>query len=418
MSPVEPKQKLSELISFLNQQLRPHCSWTIQEEYPQVFQEKNFHNLKYIEKNGRVVTHAALKPLIIKTPHMIFKVGAVGSVVTDPSYRRQGLSSEVLLQCLDEAENQDCDLAILWSDLHNFYRKFGFEPASYEEHFSITKPLTNPVSGTQGTLPSLKFLTSNSVDPEALLRVYNKHSITSVRTLEDIKGYLLIPNTELYTAWDPQTHQLKAYAVIGKGADLQGFAHEWGGDIPDLFALFNFILQSKKQPFNLLAGAHSVNLIIALQKQKHVGQQGFLGLIKILNPEKFGEKLQKWVAQYGYQKFQILQLEGGKILVTLDHHEFLLPNESHLVKLIFGPTPPFITPRPLKTSTSTSTATSTSASALPPETLAAPITRATLGTRATLTSPAQNQAQGQAAQIQILNQLFPLPFWIWGWDSV
>jgi N-acetylglutamate synthase-like GNAT family acetyltransferase len=360
MSPAEsPAIKLSKIVSFVTRELRPNCEWTIQDEYPHVFQERNIHNLKYIEKEGTPVTHAALKPIIIKTPQLLYKVAAIGSVVTHSSYRGQGLSSQVISECLKEATQQDCDLAILWTNLHDFYRRLGFELCGFEEYFNIVKPLKCETT-------QLHCIKSRQVDPEAILKLYNRHTITSVRTSEEVRKFMNIPNTEVYTAWD-SSNAIKAYAVIGKGADLEGFAHEWGGDINHLFHLFNFILEERQKPFTILVGAHSVNLIMALQKQKIHGQQGYLGMIKILNLAKFSKKLEKVAKIYGIKNFSISEIESGKVLVTANQSRLFLENSSQLVQLIFGP--------------------STLLSSKP---------------------DLENE----------FHNLFPLPLWVWGWDSI
>lgn len=351
--------KLNRIVSFLTEELRPSCNWTIQDEYPQVFQERNIHNLKYIEKEGRPVTHAALRPLIMRTPQMLYKVGAIGSVVTDPSYRGQGLSSQVINDCLEEALRQDCDIAILWTNLHDFYRRLGFELAGFEEYFVIESPLASDPQ-------NLRFINSTQIDPDAILKLYNRHTITSLRSADEIRKYLSIPNTQVYTAWD-STSSIKAYAVIGKGADLEGFVHEWGGDIPSLIALFNFILSDRKMPFTLLTGAQSINLIMTLQKNKINGRQGYLGMIKILNIPKFAKKIEKFALQLGVSNFAIQIDQGGKTRVTLNKIELVLDKESDLARLVFGPT---------------------SSLKLAPD------------------------------MAEIVNKVFPLPLWVWGWDSI
>lgn len=322
--------EVQSLLNFLTQQLRPQVNWSIDSEYPQVFQERNRHNLKLIEVNGQPVTHAALRPIILQTPQLMLKVGAIGSVVTDPQFRGHGYSRQVIQECLEQAQRQDCDFAILWSDLHDFYRKLGFELAGFEEYFLIQKPL--PVNTSL-----LRFMQSNQVDPEAILRLYNKHTIHSYRTADEIRQFLKIPNTKLYTAWSDQ-NQLMAYAVEGKGADLTGFIHEWGGQIEEICQLINYVLEQKKQPFTMLLGPHNVNLMTRLQRFGISGQQGYLGLIKLLNTLSFGKKVQK-LARQQKLNFELLQLESGQYQITFEGQRLYFKNESELVRIFFGPLP-------------------------------------------------------------------------------
>src|SRR5690349_20534726 len=92
--------ELPHVLDFLNQKLRNEASWSIAAEYPTAFSRHNLHNMRIIADEGKVLSHAVLKPFIIKSPHVIFKVGAIGSVVTDDGHRGQGLSTQVLNDCI------------------------------------------------------------------------------------------------------------------------------------------------------------------------------------------------------------------------------------------------------------------------------------------------------------------------------
>src|SRR5690606_16360246 len=84
--------KYPQVVKFLDQSLRPQNNWSITTEYPTALNKENIHNLRIITDGETVLSHAALKPHIIKTPIAIFKVGAIGSVVTHEQYRNKGLS--------------------------------------------------------------------------------------------------------------------------------------------------------------------------------------------------------------------------------------------------------------------------------------------------------------------------------------
>ncbi|MCS6837430.1 MAG: GNAT family N-acetyltransferase [Bdellovibrionaceae bacterium] len=352
--------KLDQIVAFLSQELRKDCQWSISAEYPQVFQPQNIHNLKFIEKDGRIVTHAALKPLIIKTPQFILKVATIGSVVTAPDFRNQGLSTLVMQSCLEEARRQSCDIAVLWTHLHDWYRRLGFELAGYEEHFFIERPLPLPSSA----MTPLKIIQGPQVEAAAILKLYQQHTINSYRTVKDIEAFLRIPNSQIYTGWD-QNNELRAYSVVGKGADLQDHVHEWGGNIPDLITLWNHMVTIK--PFTVLIGPHSTNLISTLQKYKLIGMQGYLGMFKIVCLDQLSEKIKRAIKQMGGKTFNISLLENSTIMVTIDELNISLRSEAELIRLIFGPV---------------------------------------------------DESQFPVTHLPTIRKYFPFPLWIWGWDSI
>ncbi len=326
------ENELPQVFEFLNHQLRPQVSWSIASEYPTALNTTNRGNIRIITENSKILSHAVLKPLIIKTPTIIFKIGAIGSVVTDSQKRGQGLSHQILQSCLNEAQQQECDAVILWTDLYDFYRKFGFELAGFEESFTINKEL-------EVNSRVFKFLKVNQVAAESILRVYNQHTIGSVRNVEDIKRFLSIPNTTLYTAWDAYHGHLCAYAVEGKGADLTGYIHEWGGTVSGLIDLFLWIRKEKKSPITIILGRHSVNLMGVLKNLPGIlHNEGYLGMIKIVNYEALFSKIKRASKSIGVNDL-IIEKKDSRYRIGVKDDVVEFSDEKDMTRVIFGPIP-------------------------------------------------------------------------------
>lgn len=359
------EQEYNELLQFLKQTLRPDEQWNLSDEYPTALSMSNLHNVRII-KDDKILSHAVLKPLIIKSPVMIWKVAAIGSVVTDETHRNQGLSRKVIADCLDEAKKQNCDIAILWTSLHDFYRKLGFELAGSEVSFTVDRVVISS-SPSQMIKDQIKFLDTLQVSPEALLKVYNQHTVGSSRTAEDFKKFLQIPNTKLYTAWNNQ-NQLVAYAVEGKGADLKNYFHEWGGSVAHLTALVGWIWNQRQQPFHFMLGGHNLNLATHFVRSGLTEHQGFLGMIKIVSRESFFAKVRKAAKSIGVGDFVLESAGQDRTRIGFLNDSVMIEDERDLVKVLFGPVPEI---------------------------------------------PAlKNQT------MERLERILPLPLWIWGWDSI
>lgn len=360
--PRSPQEReLNNVIDFLDSNLREKKEWSISSEYPTAFSPNNVHNIRIITDEERIVSHAVLKPLIIKSPHAIYKVGAIGSVVTDPQHRSQGLSTSIITDCLDEASRQQCDVAILWTDLYDFYRRMGFELAGTE----ISLLLENPLGASHN---GLRFSDDPRVSPEALSRLYSAHTVASVRSVEDIRKFLAIPRTRVYTAWQ-SNGQLAAYAVEGKGADLSGYIHEWGGSVTDILALLTWIQQNHKPKLTLIAPRHSQNLIRELQARGAFLNEGFLGMMKILNFDQLAAKIKRSFRSLGVSQI-VLERGNGHFLFGIGEELFTLESEADVCRLLFGPV------------------------RIDELDMLSAETRAKLGL------------------------VLPLQFWLWGWDSI
>ncbi len=358
---VPSEKEYEKVLEFLNQTLRAEYGWSIDKEYPTALGMSNRHNMNIVLENNRVVSHAVLKPLIIKSPHIIYKVGAIGSVVTDEEFRNQGLSHKILAECLNLAKQQNCDISILWTNLYDFYRKLNFELGGYEISLSFEKSM--PFDSKQ-----FKYSKDKNVSVEALAKIYSQHSVATIRSQEEFRKFLSIPNTQLYTAWNTNG-TLAAYAIEGKGADLSHYIHEWGGSVPGIKNLLGYISHIKNHPFHFIAPKHSENLLKELKQFAEYTNEGYLGMIRILNFESLSLKVKKAFRSVGVSDF-VFEKNNDKILFGCSGDLYTIESEKDLVPLLFGP----------------------------------------------IDFDMQDIFKAETAQK--LKLLLPLPLWIWGWDSV
>lgn len=359
-----PKSTQAPLINdFLDRNLRPEMKWSLKDEYPLAFSEANRVNMRIITEEDSVLAHAVLKPNIIKTLYHVFKVGFIGSVVTDEAHRGQGLSREIISSCLQASERQDCDFAMLWTDLFNFYSKLGFEIAGQEIALRLN-PQSPKVNNN-----NLKFLETPKVSPQALLNLYNKHSLRTQRNVQDISQYLNIPGSKVFTAWNNATNGLEAYAVIGKGADFQNYVHEWGGGVSAITSLLQHIQGQQAEPITIIAPPESQNLIRTLEKNGATISTGILGMIKITNPASLCKKIKKGARSQGIDDF-VCDYREGQYFFGCGEDVYQTDSDQDMVRLIFGP--------------------------LKPEQI-------------------HNFSE---KTLETLNKVFPIAFWVWGWDSI
>jgi DNA-binding CsgD family transcriptional regulator len=182
-------------------------------------------------------------------------------------------------------------------------------------------------------------LQENRVDPQALYRLYSQHSVTAVRTLDDFQKYLKIPNSRLYTAWSANG-RLEGYAVEGKGADLQGYIHEWGGTVEALLVILSHIRNTHSSPITFITPAHSQGIIRELKQLGIRSVDGYLGLVKITNFENLCAKIKKNIRlEWGIDQF-ILEKKDNYFYYGFEKDLFKTDSEADMVKLLFGPHKP------------------------------------------------------------------------------
>lgn len=353
--------ELQDVVNFLNQNLRENISWNINQEYPTALNPQNLHNMSIIEEDNKIVSHAVIKPIITKTPYAIFRIGAIGSVVTDPNYRNKGLSSQNLQNCLSKATAQNCDLVMLWTDQYDFYRRMGFELAGLEYSYELNQPF--PIENKEA-----RFVKGTQIDPNAILKIYNQHTVNSVRTTEDISKFFKIPNSNIYTLWS-NNNQLLAYSVEGKGADLTNYIHEWGGSVQALMDLWSFMIRTENKSYRIITPQNAINLRKKLMAHCPQEHQGYLGMIRIHDFESIATKVKKAFRAEGLDRL-VLEKQNGEVLLGYGTDVYTLNTETDLVRILFGPIH---------------------------------------ASQLTFMKP---ETQEQLAK------LLPLPLWVWGWDSI
>src|SRR5690606_38318025 len=106
------------------------------------------------------------------------------------------------------------------------------ELAGSEIHLKITERFQPP------QWSEFKIIKGTQIDPQAIMRLYSLHRVATLRKASDFQAHIQIPNSRIYTSWNSDG-SLAAYAVEGKGADLDGYIHEWGGGVRALSALIH-----------------------------------------------------------------------------------------------------------------------------------------------------------------------------------
>lgn len=355
------KLELNKVISFLNSQLRAEVDWSMDKEYPIAFSGFNINNIKFIEDEGKILSHALLKYLMIKTPAGIFKTAIIGSVVTDKDHQRKGLAKKLVEELIAKATADNCDICLLWSDLDKFYTDLGFELAGSEEHVQIKSKAT-----PEALNPDYRFSDDPKVNAEPIQKLFSKHLVGSLRSNKEIDSYLKIPRSNVFSLWS-NTNELLAYAIQGRGVDLKNVIHEWGGGVEHLTQLFSHILK-KQKAVEVITSSTAINLVKNLKdtfEAKHTTRT--LGYIKILNIQSIHSKILRWARIQGEYHLQTFN-QGSDIFIRYKSKNYQLPNEQALTRLVWGPINPDI------------------------------LNNIDDELKASLLS------------------VFPLPLWVWGWD--
>jgi hypothetical protein len=115
--------------------------------------------------------------------------------------------------------------------------------------------------------------------------------------------------------------------------------------------------------------AHSTNLRQTIEPLASISHQGYLGMIKIINKDALCTKIKKAFRAEGFDKI-VFEQQNEQFIFGFGTDLYTLHNESDLVQLLFGPL--------------------------------------NINSLDFVSKDVQ----------QKLSHLLPMPFWVWGWDSI
>jgi len=195
-------------------------------EYPHAFHVEGNSRVASVAQDGRVRCHAIVREVTAVTSAGPAAITLVGSVITHPEHRRQGLATRLLEGIVERAKGRGQDAVCLWSSNWSFYERLGFEPAGRQCELVL-----GPARGSLA--PGIR--PAETRDLVAMWELHAQKPLRVDRTLTDMALLLSIPHMRVLVL---ERHgRAAAYACYGKGTDFPNWWHEQGGSDEDVAIL-------------------------------------------------------------------------------------------------------------------------------------------------------------------------------------
>lgn len=183
-------------------------------------------------ENGVIAAVAHGRMSRLRIGEEIYSVGIIGAVATDPALRGRGLGRRVVEGARDRLLREGARFVVLWGSDRNWYARMGFQPA-----------------GTQNLVPLADL--ELSVEAQVGLDLRGHFSESIFRRMQETRarfGGLALTDQDLgwmsrhrnvrwFSVCETKSSEVLAYAAVGRGIDLGGVVHEWGGAPAALRAL-------------------------------------------------------------------------------------------------------------------------------------------------------------------------------------
>jgi hypothetical protein len=175
-------------------------------------------------------------------------------------------------QCLQDARSEGAEVALLFAPERALYRRLGFVPAGTERMTLIESESPAPPGG--------KVRAGDARDVLDLLGMLAQHALRVERSLEEFEALLGIPGVHVYVL--ERQGRPAAYCVEGKGRDLRGVIHEWGGVGSDVRELLKTVAEGLPGATYVLSPGAGPPPVEGRSITQTFAQ------IRVLRPERFG----------------------------------------------------------------------------------------------------------------------------------
>ena len=285
-------------LRFFEDLLRKDSACHLEQEYPLVFNKSRRHQI-FVLKSAEGDIQAGLATLqrdLEIQPGVWAKVLMVGSVVTAPEHRNQGLQRRLFYAVEEAAEKAEMDLIVLWSNQLAFYEKLEFQLGGLQASWLSNSAAPLALNASHKNSVQMKdsseaWVTSKHFD------AFNKKICRIRRTEEEMKLLCRIPRMRVACTEN-------AYALIGKGEDFQNVCHEWAGPADEVMACIDALRKEVPSLRILSPGVlhtpDEVSVVAAFERLSFENRLEYQGLFKAVSPKIKVEGLQPEALAYPF----------------------------------------------------------------------------------------------------------------------
>lgn len=182
-------------------------------------------HLKIAAYQGKLlVASAAARIATVKIGKRAYPVALIGGVATYEEFRGLGLATQLVKVLVEWAENKGVLASVLWGSEYSLYSKIGFEYAGYQLRVALSA-----LELGQSTRSGQKI---NRGFHPLLLRLMMQRKGGIALENKDLLWLSAHKNVEWFWLGDENPI---AYAAYGRGIDLPGLVHEFGGETSQVF---------------------------------------------------------------------------------------------------------------------------------------------------------------------------------------
>ncbi|HEB88687.1 MAG TPA: GNAT family N-acetyltransferase [Deltaproteobacteria bacterium] len=219
-----------DILEWLEHGLRPGRAGRLAREYPILFRRNPSVFPITLFDGAEPAAFAMLWAVHVRVGVHRLRVGLVSLVYTDPALRGRGYGRRVVEAAMAQAEGLQLGLVVLWSELESFYSPLGFVRAGREDLLVLDiDSIDSAIREVGLDSPAATFTIGSLEDPDwsAIERIRSQRECQIEMNPDEFRSLRSIPDMHVRVARDATG--VRGFAIRGRGDDFREVIHEWGG---------------------------------------------------------------------------------------------------------------------------------------------------------------------------------------------
>lgn len=256
-------------------------------EYPLAFDALGPGEVVSVEEDGEVRAACAILRRDFAFGEERAPLGLIGSVVTHPEHRKRGWMSRLMDRAESRLVEQGCEHALLWAEDPAVYRSRGYRAFGWEVLHIVDPEAVAADGGRAKVHGAARNRPLRDGDVGEIHALYGGHPERCLRSESETRALLRAPKMTSMVRADGD--RVLAYALVGRGEDLVGVVHEWGGSPEDVWALILSMSERRRRngdraPLVVMSAPGESSWHALAERKGCSRRDGSLGMAKPLGP--------------------------------------------------------------------------------------------------------------------------------------
>ena len=348
-------------LELINKVFREGTDQDAQTDYPLVYDSSMLEFRRIIKIDNKVVAHVPVAPRLVLRNGDQLMSGLISATVTHSDYRKQGLGTLCLEDCIQIMNQRNWPTSILWTmeATFPFYQNSGWEAVGSQGFVYKLTEQDSTLFNKTSHFKIIEYDKHNNDHMNAIMQIHDAEPIRISRSITDYQTLFNLPKSKTIIAVDDG--ELIAYLTFGWSTNKPGII-ESGGITEGIETLIKHFLENEMSDENTqaLVPLHKTTMGELLNSKKPKARlpiEEADGMGYQMNRINNMEVLLKSMSKYFQIKsiklntsFSIslketnetigVSLNNGKVVIsTRKQSRHINLNRRNLVQLIFGSHP-------------------------------------------------------------------------------